>query len=77
MTVKVFQRDPPRKTHIVADQVNDSTVVTECGREFTQPAGAIITFTYDPSEPVHEQTYIPPVPEARCKRCPWDEVEGH
>lgn len=73
--VEVFQRDYPKKSHLVAERIDERTIMTECGVKFeTSSGGPITTFTYDPDESKYEQTYTPPVPEARCGRCSWDEV---
>jgi len=69
---EVFQRDPPKKSHIVASKPDDSTVITECGHTFVEPIGQIVTFEYDPEKPLRERTYKPPVPEGRCGNCPWE-----
>lgn len=71
MIVEVYQRDPPMKSHIVAERVDESTIVTECGLTFRQPAGPMHTFEYDPSTPSHERTYNPPILEGRCGNCSW------
>jgi hypothetical protein len=70
---EVLQRDPPHKSHIVAERIDKSTVKTECGLTFELPNGMeILTFEYDPKKPSFERTYNPPVSEGQCGNCPWD-----
>lgn len=69
---EVFQRDPPKKSHIVANQPDESKVVTECGRVFVEPLGPIMTFEYEPEKAKCERVYNPPASEARCKQCSWE-----
>lgn len=75
MTIEVLQRDYPNKSHVVAEHPEPHVVETECGLHFeTANELPIHTFTFDPQTPVMERTYTPPVPEARCGNCPWDDV---
>lgn len=71
--IEVFHRDPPNKSHIVAEQPDDSTVVTECGMTFEQKGFPITTFEYHPDKEAHERMYHLPAPEGRCGNCPWEE----
>lgn len=66
---RVLQNDYPRKSHLVAERIDESTVKTECGRTFEQPnGGAISTFELE------ADTYDAPVEQAQCGNCPWGDV---
>lgn len=62
--LEVFQRDPPKKCHVVVSKPSDGKALTHCGHLFVELFKEIETIECRLDE-------LPPVKQ-RCSHCDWE-----